>query len=190
MRQLFTSLITVLAAFTTTASASSQQQQAPVPEPTELCDGNPCSEPMLNVIAGYKDGVGGFANDDLTGFSGKCFHLNPQYNPNFAHHGGFVFDKTAGELNVSGMFSFFYGEDPYAEMSAEEMKAAFAKAGSTGTPAKVTEDHVEVAHLYDTIDIRYWHRTDASHKNLFVIGRTADTTYGMSSAVFCKMIRH
>jgi hypothetical protein len=188
MRYIFSSLVIFVSAITGTAKA--EPTPGPVVDPTTICDGGVCSEPMQNIVDGYTQGVAGFANQALTGYSGKCFHLSSQFDPNHAHHGGFVFAKADGEITISGSFNFFYSEDPYQGMTAEEMKQRFYDNGSKMSPGKETSTEVQLTHIYDETDIRYSYRSDDSKKNLFVIGTTSDKGGNVSSAVFCKMLRH
>ncbi len=159
-------------------------------DPSQLCEGNPCSQPMINISQQYKEGFADFAGQDLSAYSGKCFHMNSMYDPNYAHYGAFVFAKSSQRMMISGLFGFFYDEDPYSGMNAEEMKSAFEKSGSNGAPGIVRPDHIELAYIYPVAELRYWFRSDKSKKTLFMIGRQADNANGISSLVFCKMLRH
>ncbi|QDK43969.1 hypothetical protein DOM22_01730 [Bdellovibrio sp. ZAP7] len=188
MRYIFSSLVIFVSAITGTAKAESAP--GPVVDPTTICDGSVCSEPMQNIVDGYSQGVSGFANQGLIGYSGKCFHLTSHFDPNYAHHGGFIFEKSENQIAISGMFNFFYSEDPYQDMTAQEMKQRFADNGSKLSPGTETATEVQLAHIYDETDIRYSYRSDVSKKNVFVIGTTSDKSGNVSSAVFCKMLRH
>ncbi|WP_413559601.1 hypothetical protein [Bdellovibrio sp. HCB209] len=188
MKYIFSSLVILLSTITGTAKA--EPTAGPIVDPTSICNGGVCSEQMNNIVDGYKEGSARFLDQSLIGYSGKCFHLSPNYNSGKAHHGGFVFQKDESSLGISGIFSFFYEEDPLADMTSQEMKQHFEERGSKLSPAKQNEDNVELAHIFDETDIRYSYRSDASKKNLFVIGSTSDKGGNVSSAVFCKMIRH
>jgi hypothetical protein len=188
MKYILSSLVILLSAITGTAKA--EPTPGAVVDPTTICNGGVCSEPMTNIVDGYSHGVAGFADQSLTGYSGKCFHLSNQFDPNYAHHGGFIFAKNENELGITGAFNFFYNEDPYQDMSAEQMQDYFVKGGSKLSPGKETSTEVQLAHIYDETDIRYSYRSDDSKKNLFVIGSTSDKSGNVQAAVFCKMVRH
>lgn len=158
--------------------------------PTELCDGAGCSEPMLNIVKAYSEGFGGFANQDITGYSGKCFHMNSMYDPNYAHFGAFTFERANEGTVITGLFGFFYDSDPYSGMSAAEMKSAFKAGGSNGSLGITRADHTELVYKYPASELRYWFRSNKSRNVLFLIGRMTDGNHGISSMVFCKMLRH
>lgn len=189
MKYIFSSLVILLSTITGNA-AKAEPTAGPIIDPTSICNGGVCSEQMTNIIDGYKEGSGTFTDQSLVGYSGKCFHLSPHYNPGKAHHGGFIFQKDESSLGASGIFSFFYEEDPLLDMTSEQMKKHFEERGSKLSPATQNGDHVELTHIYEETDIRYSYRSDSSKQNLFVIGSTSDKGGNVSSAVFCKMIRH
>ncbi|MEK2689727.1 hypothetical protein [Bdellovibrio sp. GT3] len=188
MKFLFSSLVILLSSIT--GSAHAEPTPGPVVDPTSICNGEVCSEPMINIVDGFRDGQGGFADESLTGYSGKCFHLSPHYNADKAHHGGFIFDKSQAPVGIAGRFNFFYEEDPYSGMTAQEMKDGFVQSGGNLSPGMETANDVQLAHIYDEIDIRYWYRSDTTKRNLFVIGSTSDKSGNVAAAVFCKMNRH
>ncbi|WP_413576723.1 hypothetical protein ACLVWU_01620 [Bdellovibrio sp. HCB290] len=189
MKFLFSSLIILLSSITGSA-VQAEPAAGPVVDPTSICNGDVCSDPMLNIVDGFREGRGQFANQPLTGYSGKCFHLSPHYSADKAHHGGFIFEKTPGSIAITGRFNFFYEEDPYAAMSAQEMKDGFLQGGGKLSPGTETPAEVQLAHIYDETDIRYSYRSDVSKNNLFIIGSTSNKQGQVAAAVFCKMNRH
>ncbi|AZZ36271.1 hypothetical protein CIK05_05530 [Bdellovibrio sp. qaytius] len=158
-------------------------------DPTQFCNGNSCSEPMLAIIEDYKQGSAQFAQADLSAYSGKCFHLNSMYDPNYAHVGAFVFEKSA-PLHIMGIFGFFYESDPYAGLTPEETKSELILRGSKGAEGILEPDHAELAYVGENSELRYWFRNSADQNSMLVIGRQADGNGGMSSLLFCHMLKH
>lgn len=183
-----TLLVSVAAALVTFTSMAFADEGSAI-DPSQLCDGGGCSEPMMSIAKSYAEGFADFTQKDVSGFSGKCFHLDNMYDPNYAHYGAFTFAHEQNQLVINGMFGFFYNEDPYAGMSASELRSALEKGGSTGSPGIVRPDHVELAYVTPTSEIRYWYRSDKAKGTLFVIGLQASQG-ATTSLVFCKLLAH
>jgi hypothetical protein len=157
-------------------------------DPSTFCDANAdCTQDMKNVVEAYKQGNSSFANLNLSAYSGDCWHLNFQYDANHTHHGAFAFEKNGKVLMTSGVFSFFWEQDPYANLTAEELKT---KLQNMGSPAAInTElDPLTLEYLYPETEIVYWFRSSADSKQLTVIGREARLM--SANLVFCKMQKH
>lgn len=178
-------LILLVSIFTTHAFAA----QTFSPDPTQLCNGSSCSQPMLSIIEDYKHGSAQFAQVDLSAYSGKCFHLNSMYDPEYAHFGAFVFQKSA-PLYIMGIFGFFYESDPYAGLTPEETKSELILRGSKGAEGILEKDHAELVYLGERSELRYWFRNSADQKSMLVIGRQSDGAAGVSSMLFCRMLKH
>lgn len=157
-------------------------------DPTQLCNGHNCSEPMLAIIEEYKQADAEFAQADLSAYSGKCFHLNSMYNPDYPHFGAFVFEKSA-PIHIMGIFGFFYESDPYAGLTAEETKSELILRGSKGAEGILETDHAELAYIGESSELRYWFRSSVDQNSMFVIGRQAYSG-SMSSLLFCHMLKH
>ena len=179
------SFATLALAFTSSAFAD----QGSSVDPSQFCDGGGCSTPMIAIAKAYGEGFADFAQKDISGFSGKCFHLDNIYDPNYAHYGAFTFAHEKNQLFINGMFGFFYEEDPYSGLSAVDLRSALEKNGSKGTAGVVRADHIELAYIEPSSEIRYWYRSDKIKKTLYVIGRqmAAGST---TSLVFCKLLAH
>lgn len=160
-------------------------------DPTEFCSNNPeCSLGMISVTENYSHGENLSPTDDLSGFSGECFHLHPSYKPDHAHHGGYVFEKNGKDLFAVGLFGFFYSEDPFINMTALEMKNQIMSRGSKLTVTQDMNDHRELVYTTPTTEIRYWFRTNKENNAVSVIGRMMSQSAGIQTVVLCNMLKH
>lgn len=111
------------------------------------------------------------------------------YNPDYPHFGAFVFQKSA-PIHIMGIFGFFYESDPYAGLTPEETKSELILRGSKGAEGILEPDHAELAYVGESSELRYWFRSSADQNSMFVIGRQANGSGGMSSLLFCHMLKH
>jgi hypothetical protein len=159
-------------------------------DPSTFCnqDDNECTEQMKEITKLFAIGNSDFAQLDVSGYSGVCYHLNFQYDPEMAHHGAFVFEKNQKGLTVVGAFSFFAGTDPYAGMSIADMKSQLLTVMTE--PAQMSSLQDPVSLNFDSSDtgITYWFRSLRSTGELIVIGKEAHLF--TLNRVFCKMQNH
>lgn len=157
-------------------------------DPEKFCDENPnCSEQMREIIGEYAQGATKFLLLPQSAFSGECYHLNPDYHPDHAHHGAFSFDQFESKVMVNGIFSFFSEEDPYRSMTAQELMA-FLNNQSPSSEGTVKPAHLQLDYVFPGVQIHYWFRSNEASEYLNVIGFQFE---GRSqSMLFCRMNRH
>jgi len=157
-------------------------------EPNQLCQQNPgCTSEMKQILELYKIGNSEFIQADLSAFSGVCYHLDPDYDPQTAHHGAFVFEKVPEGSTAIGVFSFYAPENPYQNLSATQLKDYLSQSSKPALLEKTT-DSIELNYKYPETQITYWFRSLAGSNQLIVIGHQAHLTSHRS--LFCRMNRH
>ncbi len=155
-------------------------------DPSTICDENSfCTQPMIEIVSGFKNGGSQFTERPLSGFSGGCYYISSLYNSGHQHHGAFIFDRTQSGLFAAGEFSFFTAEDPYQNMNSVELKNWFIKNKSNFTKAIATDKQVELQYMGNQYDLHYWFRSNAEKNKLYVLGQ--QFSGGQSDSVFCEM---
>lgn len=157
--------------------------------PAELCvETGKCTKKMLAISKAYEKGNAGFQNNELSSFSGGCYHLSDLYDPEHEHHGAFVFEKSGADLLTTGIFSFFSESDPYAQMTSVELRDWFVKDHSRFDKTIIKEDHIELQYLTEFTNYTYWFRQDARAKNLLLIAKQiGEDSFGY---IFCELKKH
>lgn len=172
-------LILVLLSFTIMAQEN----------PEEFCDDNYyCTPKMRELTAIFKKGNSQFSQDSLTAFSGGCWHLSDLYNPEFEHHGAFLFERDGSELLARGNFFFFWGQDPLLGMSTAEVKDWFIERNAKATKTTVTSNQVELQFLGTGSDYHYWFRNNQANDKVIMIAK--QKTDGSLGMIFCELKRH
>lgn len=162
------------------------QDQGTTLNPAELCnDSSPCTANMKAVITSYTQGSLQFTQKLPRGFSGACYHQDPSYDANTTHYGAFAFTPQNSQIMASGLFFFFYAQDPYQGLSLEQMLQRMQQGGSQLTATLQTSDHLELSF---GPSVRYWFRSDKSSGALAVIGQ--EQSGGSVTRVFCTMTPH
>ena len=122
----------------------------------------------------------------LTGTSGDCYYLHPSYKPNQRHHGGFVFEPQNSQVFAAGLFAFFYKDNPYRKLNAQQMKELFAQSGSTLRPLWFKQSEALLPISGDPNSQEYVYSIRQDDKGLLVIGQLSPM-YGKPTAIFCSL---
>ncbi len=157
-------------------------QAAPIEQPENFCADTECTSEMLNISQKYATGTTAFVEKEISGYSGVCYHLNPSYYPEHAHHGAFVFEQSNKQVLTNGIFSFFYASNPFENMSTTELKQYL---GNSFDPVSVAPGQVDLSYISSQANLHYWFRSSPDLKNLYVIGR--DLSPSFINLIFCDM---
>lgn len=152
---------------------------APIP-PAPNCGGF-CSEPMRQVVEEFQAARTIDTENLPAVFSGECFHLNRQYNPNHPHHGFTLLDTKDGRFYMGGIFSFFAKENPYRELSVEEAREKTPRRFDDNHRLVLTEEFAYADMNPDdpTTPWKYWLKQ--SGKNLLLIAQ-----WSIHQQVYCR----
>ncbi|MDG0816030.1 hypothetical protein [Bdellovibrio svalbardensis] len=184
-------LVVAASSIIATGVSYAHADQGSAVDPSNFCVENPqCSEPMKNIAKSYGEGFATFTQKNVSAFSGKCFHMDPIYDPDHAHFGAFAFESQPSKILINGLFGFFYEGDPFAGMTVGETIAAIREGSAQASEGVLRPDHVELAFKTSATDIRYWFRSDKAQKNLFVIGKQVSANSSSAKLVFCKLLAH
>ena len=140
-------------------------------DPSIFCSQNSCTEKMQEISVNYKIGNGDFAKKNISGYSGTCYHINPIYKPEYPHYGVMVFENKNKQFLNTGFWGFFYTEDPYLNMTPEEIQTDLENKKYASDNGEILSDHTELAFLTAEATINYWFKSSSDLKKLFVIGR-------------------
>jgi hypothetical protein len=155
--------------------------------PLDFCHqiGN-CTSKMLEITKEYKVGNGKFTKENLSAFSGSCYHISPLYDPDHEHHGAFYFENENKEFKIDGIFSFFFEADPYQDLNSEGVKELFLQRGSVPFKAIKKMDHAELwIKSTKPSDFHYWFKTNQDQSKMFLIGMQFSGTD--PNFVFCEL---
>lgn len=172
--------------FLSLLTLSSPAHAANPPPPPNACAGIPCSAPQHAIAEEFNRGVGPQLPALPLLVSGSCYHYGP-YDPEHAHHAYIFLDGKGEQAFMSGLFSFFAPENPYANLTVEEARA---RAGDFYT------DHNRVSLGADTAFIDYnptdptnpwlyWMRMNAAGDEMLLLAQ-----WGIHQRVFCRLGVH
>ena len=154
-------------------------------DPSKFCDNIACSDPMKQVSQKYAEGNSQFALESLSAYSGSCYHIYPNLDPNDAHYGVYAFKNEAGTFSVNGFFGFFYNDDPYANSSASQVWDDLSQKGYKSSVGAIRTDHAELSFVTAKTNIQYWYRNSLDMKKLYLIGRWQGEGWG--TFMFCDL---
>lgn len=145
-----------------------------------------CTEKMQQIEQLYDQGDLSFANQTLSAYSGDCFHLSSLYDPNFTHHGTFVFFNNKGDMQMYGELGFFFGRNPYSELTTDQL---LSKLGDQA-PGHLNVADGQAVVQYDSEEtmIKYSFRSTPDSKKLYVINEVMSGF--TQSFMFCSMDAH
>lgn len=164
-------------------------QSAQAIDPVELCDQNPnCSSSMNQIIESFKQGDDEFLDLPISAFSGVCFHANAQYDSSTAHHGAFSFERKGLAVNARGIFSFFNSQNPFANLTTQELIEYLKKSDPHSSKLSSLKDPVTLEFKSEDSEITYWFRSLDENEKLLLIGlHQQGTIYNL---VTCEMQRN
>jgi hypothetical protein len=90
--------------------------------PPFLCVAESCTARMREIARGFEGGRGITLAETPLLASGECYHLSPDYDPETTHYGIVLLDPHEGAGYMSGVFGFFFPENPYRGWTAEQMR--------------------------------------------------------------------
>ena len=155
-------------------------------DPATFCtQNNLCTDKMVEISKDYKNGNINFTTENLSGFSGSCFHISSLYDSNHEHHGAFIFERSDKDLMADGIFMFFYDTDPFKEMNSIQLKDWFTTNNSQMVKTIQKRKQIEMQFLGDNSDYHYWFRNNKRNNHLALIGKQSNAFY--LGFVFCDM---
>lgn len=165
------------------APSAPSASAAGIPPMKDACAGIPCSASQRAIAADFDAGHGPQLPALPLLVSGSCYHYGP-YDPEHAHHAYVFLDAKNERAYMSGLFSFFAPENPYADLTVEQARA---RAGDFYT------DHNHVVLGADTAFIDYnptdptnpwlyWMRMNAAGDEMLLIAQ-----WSIHQRVFCRL---
>ncbi|MEQ1722164.1 MAG: hypothetical protein ABL930_03250 [Pseudobdellovibrio sp.] len=160
-------------------------------DPSQFCNENQCTENMQRISDNYTVGNANFAQEKLSAYSGTCYHLNPLYNPEDKHYGVMTFENNGAEFLNNGYWGFFFNENPYDGISAEDVKKDVDSKHSPGY-GEIFDDHTELGYISESSNINYWFKSSPDLNQLYAIGRWlgSKVDYSNEQFMFCELMRH
>lgn len=92
--------------------------------PDEYCSPEyyDCSEFSTDVFKNYSSAQAPALNTEESLYVGSCHMVSANYDKDHEHHGYFYFRKAADKIDFFGQFSFFSEENPYLNLTLEEVR--------------------------------------------------------------------
>jgi len=160
-------------------------------DPAYFCSQVECTDKMLDIQNHFKAGTVNFVNKNISAYSGACYHIDANYDPEHVHYGVMTFEKTADQnFLVNGYFGFFFETDPYQNWSADQVLFDVNKThrADLGT---VLNDSVQLSYSTNVSQIDYYMRSSADFSRLFLIGHSSGwSRQPWNNYVFCELQGH
>lgn len=112
-------------------------------------------------------------------YQGSCFMISSTYGAEQEHF-GFIYVRSQpdGTWDHNGQFGFFYPQNPYKQMTAEQAAAKFPTASKYKVDARSTDWLVEI----DTKNNWRYFARQTDEGKLILIGQ-----WGIYDAILCEM---
>lgn len=140
-----------------------------------------CSVPMRGILEEFQQ-AGTIDTQNLpVVFSGDCYHLSRQYNPNHAHHGFTLLETKDGQFFMGGLFSFFAKENPYSTLTIEEAREKSPRRFDDAHRLTVTPElaYADMNREHPETPWKYWLKQNGD--NLLLLAQ-----WGIHQQVYCR----
>jgi len=144
-----------------------------------------CSPAMRQILSRHQQASAPII-PSLIGTSGECYYLHPSYKPDQRHYGGFVFESQGSVTFAAGLFAFFYKDNPYRKLTAQQMKELFAQSGSSMRPLWLNETEALLPISGDPNSSEYVYSIKQDELGVLVIGKLSPL-HGKDTAIFCSL---
>lgn len=123
-----------------------------------LCESRYCTEKMEGILNHFNSSEH-IPTQDLSAFSGSCYHVQPGISPETEHHGVMLLRKAQPDKTFTGLFSFYAKKNPYTDMSLQALDEMFQSRGSK-KHLTTDKEHFEFLDIAsDSANIYYWWKT-------------------------------
>jgi hypothetical protein len=118
-------------------------------------------------------------------FSGDCYHLTREYDPNHAHHGFTLLEEKDGGFYMGGLFSFFAKENPYANLTVEEAREMSPRRFDDAHHLSVTNElaYADMNREHPETPWKYWLKQNGG--NLLLLAQ-----WGHYHQVYCRFSKN
>ena len=157
-------------------------------EYAKVCGTLHCTEKMKQIENNFLQGIKLNLADMPQLYSGACFHLSWEYNPDHEHYGIKYFYKKADDNKTvysEGVYNFFPPENPYKNFTIADAMKAYPPAYKFSLEDYPTYSAINFAHEYPNIAWQSWLTVNPINQNLNIISAWTPDHW-----VFCEMQRH
>lgn len=145
--------------------------------PTGVCAPGFCGPAQREIWARFEGGAGLSHASVPEVYAGVCYVHDRLYDPDRAHHVGFLIDAAGGRPRLFLRFSFFAAANPYAGLDAA---AARARLAGSVLPVSLQDGHAYADYEDPNFFARYWLRRDPGSGRVLLV-----SYFGYRMTILC-----
>jgi hypothetical protein len=147
--------------------------------PTGVCAPGFCGPAQREIWARFEGGAGLGRTFLPEVYAGICYVHDRLYDPDRAHHVGFLIDRSGGgRPRLFLRFSFFAAANPYAGLDAAAARLRLADAV---LPVALRDGHAYADYADAHFFARYWLRRDAASGRVLLVAY-----FGHRMTILCE----